>query len=410
MEGLVVGKKIIGVLLFFLVTAVAFSAEVDDILVEAEQMMEESKYYTAFKILNDTPQGEENPKIILKKVEIALNYYVTSINHETFGFKDLEPGEGILDLRRQEGVYATYHFPISEVLENLLQKYPENWRIHKALGEYYFEIFQLYRGRWRKSDEEVLKLADEHYRIAREHGVYDFKSLYFLGLNQMLHKDYEQASTFLKEALKYGNSNHPLYATANYNLAYAYLHQNKFVQGLEYAIDSYQLYHEPTDQADAARMVGILYRQLGDRPHAIEYYTIAEELIPGNYYNMMPLLELYLEDAELAKANHIAGQLFALQPASPNMLSDIMTSYGRNGYSTEFINLCLGLVGDYAQNNEILGNIHFHIGFCYYVLGNYEECRSSFLTARDFFVQCYSANHEVFSVISDYLEHIEHLK
>ncbi|HEY8345190.1 MAG TPA: hypothetical protein VIL66_08390 [Bacillota bacterium] len=403
-------KKFLGVLLFFFVTAVAFSAEVEDVLGEAEELMEAGRYYTAFKLLNDSSWGTENPDIVLKKVEIALNYYVSSIAHETFGFKDLGAGEKISALRGQEGAYATYYFPISEVLHNLLHKYPEDWRIHKALGEYYFEVFQNYRGRWKKSDEEVLKLADEHYRIAWEHGVYDFKSLFFLGLNQILQKNYDQAAVLLTEALKCGEAAHPLYATANYNLAYAYLQRMEFAKGLKYAMNSYNLYQEPTDRADAARMVGILYRQLGDRSAAIKYFTTADQLTPGNYYNLMPLLELHLEDTRPAQANHIAERLFALQPASPNILSDIMTSYGRNGYSTEFINLCQHLTGIYAHNNEVLGNLYFHLGFCYYVLGKYTECRNSFLTSREHYLQCYLPNHEVFSVISDYLEHLEQLE
>jgi|GEM_PF-509901 len=410
----ITGYVTICVLLIFFATTGAFANEAgnlstDDIINNAERMIEEKQYYSAFKLLNDSPNGTENLEIALKKVETALNYHVSSIKHETFGFKDLDPDEDLMDLRGKEGIYSTFRFPIGQVLGDLLLKYPEEWRIHKALGDYYYEVFQRFRGKWIKSDEELLLLADNHYRIAMEHEIYDLKSLYFLGLIQLFQKNYQEAVPLLKRAVEIGTSVHPLYATANYNLAYACLHQQRFDEGLESALTSYDLYQQNQDKADAARMVGIIYRQLGEGAKAIQYYLVADQLVPNNYYSLLPLLQLYLEDAELTKADEIAERLMGLGPSAPGLLNDIMTSYGRNGYSLEFIDFCQRMGAEYAEDQEVMGNIHFHIGFCYYVLGDYEKCRNHLVTAKTHYNRCYPASHEVFSVISDYLSHIESL-
>ena len=102
-------KKFIGVLLFFFVTAVAFSAEADDVLGEAGRLMEAGRYYTAFKLLNDNSWGTENPDIVLKKVKSPW-YMSAPLLMRPLVLKIWRQGEDF-GSPGTRGTYATTTFP-----------------------------------------------------------------------------------------------------------------------------------------------------------------------------------------------------------------------------------------------------------------------------------------------------------
>jgi hypothetical protein len=74
-------------------------ATMEELLSDVDRLVAEKKYLSAFKLLNSRENGDSNPDIVLKKVDIAMNYFGMSMNHKIFAFKDLEKDEDIMDVR-----------------------------------------------------------------------------------------------------------------------------------------------------------------------------------------------------------------------------------------------------------------------------------------------------------------------
>ena len=88
-------KKITILSIATVLTLTVFGQTESETVKKANDFIASKKYETAFKTLQDFDPKNEKPNISLLKEEIALNYFVTSIMHEMFAFKDLEKGEDI---------------------------------------------------------------------------------------------------------------------------------------------------------------------------------------------------------------------------------------------------------------------------------------------------------------------------
>ena len=74
-------SKYVWILLAVLHFAVpAESTTSTELLSEVDLLVTEKKYLSAFKLLNSRENGDSDPDIVLKKVDIALNYFETRHN------------------------------------------------------------------------------------------------------------------------------------------------------------------------------------------------------------------------------------------------------------------------------------------------------------------------------------------
>ncbi|HBE79250.1 MAG TPA: hypothetical protein DDW65_15980, partial [Firmicutes bacterium] len=175
----------IATFLLIFATGLVLAADTQKILEEADQLIKAGQYDTAFKLLSEADKKSENPEIVLKQVDIALNYFAVSTMHQMFAFKDLQPGETIEDIRGNEesesesggGVYSYYQFEIDKILNKLIIRFPKNGQLYKALGEFYFEVSLRYGKGWLKPEQELVELAEKNCLKAEQNGVFDAKSL-----------------------------------------------------------------------------------------------------------------------------------------------------------------------------------------------------------------------------------------
>ena len=90
-------KKVFLVLLCAFLVSAVYSKNIYDsadeetkaLIEQADQLIEERKYETAFGLLS----SDANEYIIAKRTEIATNYFAQSLMHQVFAFKDLEESE-----------------------------------------------------------------------------------------------------------------------------------------------------------------------------------------------------------------------------------------------------------------------------------------------------------------------------
>ena len=66
------------------------------VIQEVDKLIEERKYETAFGTLTT---ANENEYILAKKIELCTNYFVQSMMHQLFAFKNLVDNEDIYDVR-----------------------------------------------------------------------------------------------------------------------------------------------------------------------------------------------------------------------------------------------------------------------------------------------------------------------
>ena len=154
----------------FLQAAVnAPAATTAEVLVDLDRLVAEKRYLSAFELLNEQENGNSDPDIVLKKADLALKYFVNSLNHRVFSFKNLKEEENILEVRGAVGTSTIFPFDIEEVFTTLIKNNPEDQRLHVALADYYLDVYDRFRGRWEKSDE-----AESNFRksLKEDHAVF----------------------------------------------------------------------------------------------------------------------------------------------------------------------------------------------------------------------------------------------
>ncbi len=367
----------------------------DKVLQKADSLVAARKYNSAFKLLNSYDKENGNPAIVLKKTDIALNYFVSSIGFETFSFKDLEKDESLAKYRSGAGNYDMYAFRINRVLDSLVQVNPRNFDLYQGLGKYYYQAHMKYEDGLGKSTAQLFNLMEYNLNAAIEHNAGDYESHYILGYVALSRKYYRDAIPHLLRSLELNKD----YAPACYNLAFAYLYSNDRANTLKYAKLAHDLYQDAAFKADAARMTAVAYSELKDLSNAISYYTLSDKEDPNNYYTLKPLLTLYLiTNDTLSKT--ILPRFFALDPENPAIYNDLAKIYFENDKADQLLDFYL-LKNQAAGNSKVVsGNLMFYIAELY-LESNKLMAKEYFLRARQQFASVYQSSNPVFEVIDN---------
>ena len=374
----------------------------DEILEKVQKLVDSKKYESALKLLDEIDPDNLNPDIVIKKSDIFLNYFVSSIMHQMFALKDLEENEDLMQIRGSEGNFAMFTFPIDSIIINLIEKNPNNFKLHKTLGNFYHEIHLKYPDRWFIEDAEVIKQFTDNYKIAYENGIFDYWSLYGIGYSCLLNQDYESSVMYLEKSTELNNN----YPSSYYNLAYAYLYLDKRENAIENAIKAFNLYEIPDYKADAARMIAVIYNELDNKEKSLEYYNISNEIQPNNYYTLKPLLSLELI-LNLDSYKKRTNEFILLAPENPTIYQNLMEVYWQSNKQDELIDFFKNQINTFNGENIILGNLYFYIASIYY---DKEECqlsKSNFEKSKEIFAKVFNKEHDVFKAIDSYLNEIK---
>mgnify|MGYP003295125277 CR=1 FL=1 len=171
----------------------------NDTLVLAQHLIQTKKYESAMNLLNAADPTNDRPDYVITKTNLVLNYFVSSIMHQIFALKDLKPNEDVNDYRGEQGSYSMFFFAPDSLLNRLKAKYPDNYEIHKTLGDFYRQVDIKY-GNW--FSDSVLDYMYDNYKIAYEHDVYDANSLYCIGYYLLLTQSYENSISYFEKSLE----------------------------------------------------------------------------------------------------------------------------------------------------------------------------------------------------------------
>ena len=233
-----------------------------EVLSKASQLILDRQYESAFKLLNEFDPKHRRPAVAIKQAELALTYHLRSREYEGFGFIDLKPYERLDSLRTHFTRAAIrYPFPVESVLKNLLKRHPTNYKLNRALGDYYYQVEQCECAEAERSPKELYALMVRHYTIAHAHGYGDYASYYALGYARMSQRRYQESVPAFKRSIVL----RPNYALSHYNLAYSYIHLNKLINALEEARAAARLSDDPTLKDDADFTVKDLKKRIAAR-------------------------------------------------------------------------------------------------------------------------------------------------
>ena len=374
----------------------------NDAIVDANKLIENKKYESAIKVLNDADPTNENPDIVITKTDLYLKYFVTSIMHKMFALKDLESDEDIMDYRGSNGNFAMFAFAPDSVLSQLIKKYPDNYNLRKTLGYYYHEVHLIYQQNWLEPDSVVINRFFDNYKIAYDNGIYDYWSTYGLGYALLMKQDYKSAIPYLEKSTELKKN----YPSSHYNLAYAYLYTDQREKAIESAKKAMDLYDFPQYKADAARMIAVTYRELENFENAIDFYEQADKIQPNDYYTLKPLLDLELSHNKENYQDR-TNQFFSIAPGNPTIYQDLMKMYWNYEKIDELLSYFASQHDNYLTDNKVNGNLYFYTAVIQYDKKDFKNSKENFEKSREIFKKVYEPNHRVFEVIDSYTNEIQ---
>ena len=373
-----------------------YCQQTNDIIAKANKLVEDKKYESAFKLLDTADSTNCNPDIFLLKEDIVLNYFVSSLMHQAFALKDINKDEDIMDYRGKEGIFSMCWLEIDSILYKLIDKYPENCKLYKGLADYYYCVSQSYET-WLIEEEELQNLVIENCKKTINGNCADHLTYYHAGMMYLFQEENAASIPYLKKATELD----PTSADAHYNLAYAYLFNEHIDSALHHAELALKLYTDDEYKSDAAHMLGQIYAEKNEGQNALKYYEMADKIYPGNYYNLKPMIYLYLSDGN-KKYESTTETFFNLAPENPTIYQDLEEAYSMAGKENELISFYKSQLSKYKDNNIIFGNLNFYLGAIYLGTDN-KTAKKYFEKSKEVFKKVFKADHYIFGVIEDAL-------
>ncbi|WP_235596806.1 tetratricopeptide repeat protein [Leptospira alstonii] len=364
---------------------------------KAASYIKEKKYNSAFQLLETYDPENKNIDSVLLKEELALKYFVTSIMHRTFAFKDLSKNEDLLSARGSTGNYTMFHFPIDRVLQELLKNNPDNCLLNRGLGDYYFEVNTKYGENWFIKSDELSKEIENQYLKSVKLGCADAFVYNVLGHQTLYREDYQTSIEFFKKALTLK----PIYPNPNYGIAHAYIKLNNSEVALDYALSAYTQFDTQREKADAARMLGRIYSDLKNDLKTREYYEFSNKVIPNHYGTLAGLVDVYarIDKSKLKKA---MDEFYGLNPRNPTIYHDLYDICASNNTIEDLINFYKEKLLKKENYLAIRGSLNFYLGQLY-LKKEPQLAKKYIIQARDLFTQIYAKDHEVFKLINNIL-------
>lgn len=376
----------------------ALSAQ-NSALVQADSLIALKKYNSAFSLLNKVDPDNSISDLAIKKTEIVLDYFATSINHRMFALTDLEPNQDILDIRGSEGSFEMYPFDPSEVLPALIEEHPNDYNLHAALGKYYHEVHTKYGTNSTMPEAQITDLMHEYCLKAANNDIKDAKVYYIIGYYETLSENYGPSINWFEKSLEVDST----FATCTYNLAVAYYFEKQADKALPYAKKATVLYEEPNLKSDAARLTAVIYKSLDKQEKALEYFIKANSILPNNYYNLNQLLEQQLVLKKFESAEVSTQEFYALDPTNPRICSDLLEIY-RLTNQVELLEKFFIAKTEEMAGDEELGNLYFHLGQIKLMQDDTKAAKKYLKTAKKHFLKVFDKDHYVFKVIDDELK------
>ena len=383
-------------LLLFLFTFSAlacYGQQETDIIAQANRLVADKKYESAFKLLQAYDSANVKPDIFLMKEEILLNYFVTSLMHQAFALMDIKKNEDIMDYRGKKGSYSMYGIEIDSVLLRLIEEHPDNCKLYKGLGDFYYDVDSKYGGQWLMDEADLQEAILTNYQKAITGGCADYDAYFAMGISYLQNEKDAYAIPYLRKAMELNAKS----VDAIYNLGYAYLFTKQYDSALYCATTALDLYDDKGYKGDAAMMAGRACSNMKDYSKALKYYELACKYSPNDFYKLKDLLGIYLVTRN-KKAAKTTKKIFDLAPENPTIYQGLEEKSREFGEIADLIGFYKSQLAVYKKNDRVVGNLYFYMAnIC--LDSDKGIAKSYFLQAKEAFKKVYGNDHYVFEVI-----------
>lgn len=373
---------------------------------QANKLIALQRYASAYEVLRGSDPNDQSPEVAIARANLLLKYYIRTDKFHSFGLKDIAPNQNLQDFRHANTPVKMLDYKPDSILHKLIRQNPTNYKLHYALGNFYYETHLVYPDdTWIQPDSVLLENIKNNYLTAYNNDEFDYWSLFGIGYTYMLEDDYDNGILYLEKSI-HENPDYPL---SYYNLAFAYLAKDQYNKAIKFGEKAYELQQIPEFKAETAVLIGEAYRELKNPQRAYEYMQTAHKLYPTDYNALIPLLELELE---LDKPDYIkrTENIFRLAPDNPIIYQDIMKAYSQNEKDNEFAVFLETKRNEYRNNLPVSANIHLYLAISQYEMDEWVAAKLNFEKARNLFRNFYKMDHNVFKVIDSYTEAIKKKK
>ena len=380
-------------LLMLLIGASAFAQSLE----EAEALAGEGQYLSAIGMLNRMKESENSPELIDLKARITIDGFVQSINHRMFAFKDLSPGEDILELRASGGDFSMVMGDLKEEVEEYLAAYPDNFHVYKAAGDYYADVLLRYGdGLEEYGSTDLYDLIVSNYEKACSLGCSDVVVIAAVGEYSLRAGDFDKTAEYYKLALK----QLPRNASYNYNLSIALQNLEEYESALLHSQIAIEEYDYAPYKADSYHINGFQNRMLGRNGRAIEMYWKALELNPELYFSQSGLLNLLMEEGRFDEADELFNSVFIRNINDFSKLHEFVRLYFTHD-EVERVTLQLQSMITRSGDNIHKGTMHYYLGIIDNSLGRSPE--ENLLKARELYLKEMSDQEGIIKHIDSFL-------
>lgn len=132
------------------------------------------------------------------------------------------------------------------------------------------------------------------------------------------------------------------------------------------------------------------------------------KILPTSYGAIKGKLDLYLlTNRKSNYLDEVIDDLFDLEPSNPTICQDIMEMYSEYDRINDVVEVFGRKIKEFSNNKEARGNISYHLGYLYSILGQEQVAKNYFHDAKDCFTSIMDSNHYVFSLIEENLKRIK---
>lgn len=397
-------NRFIAIVVLNLITSFSFANSDKKIIDQANKLISNKKFETAFKKLDQYDPQNKNIDIFLKKYEIVSKYALSSKLHRAYALKDLKKNENLNSVVYNIDQINFHEFKADLVFDSLLKIQPENCDLNKQASEHLFDIHLKFGKNWVKPENEYLRQMAIYSEKSIKGKCADEKSYYKIGYYLINVGKYQESIYFLYQCVLKNDKN----ATYHYNLSLAYLMTKSPATALKHAKKAYDLYTDSLYKSDASRMLGEAYFQNNFVDSAVMFYEKAEELDSSTINNIASLLNIYLKTSN-TKADECFNKFYKLDPTNPTIYNQLEQIFTNNAIENELIKKYEDLLLRYSENAEVLANLKYYLARLYSI-ENTELAIKTYQESKSYFEKIYKNDHPVFTSIDKSIQQLKDQK
>lgn len=156
------------------------------------------------------------------------------------------------------------------------------------------------------------------------------------------------------------------------------------------------------DKSTKYHQIGLWYCEMHDYTNAQIHFRKSLECFPTHYVFIKHIIDFEFKHGEIKEALNHSSNFFAINPKNPRIPTDLIEIFIKNKQAKILDQFFIEKIREY-DDDEIRGNLYFHLGILQLNIKKDREAKKSLLIAKDFFKRSLPNNHHVFKTIKNVL-------